>query len=145
MVRRKSQVASKAKAEASTQRHIAARPPGVGVEVQHPAQLPKFATYFREKFNEPVPRISADDLGDTGHTLDGKELWVYQCPGGRYVMQRPQNETVSCERRISADGNQLRYELEVCQQPDRARACGSGSKCEFPSGVDQISSYTDHD
>lgn len=129
--RKSSQATSKAKGEASKQRQIAARPPGVGLEVQYPAQLPKFATYFREKFNEPVPRIAADDLGDTGHILDGKELWVYQCPGGRYVMQRPQNETLSREQRLSADGNQLRYELEVCQQPDRARACGSGSKCEI--------------
>lgn len=33
------------------------------------------------------------------------------------------------ERRITKDGRQLWYQLEVLQQPERARACGSGPKC----------------
>ncbi|KAI0112075.1 velvet factor-domain-containing protein [Nemania sp. FL0031] len=32
------------------------------------------------------------------------------------------------ERRITRDGRQLWYQLEVLQQPERARACGSGPK-----------------
>ncbi|GAP90087.1 putative sexual development activator [Rosellinia necatrix] len=32
------------------------------------------------------------------------------------------------ERRITKDGRQLWYQLEVLQQPERARACGSGPK-----------------
>ncbi|KAH8160520.1 hypothetical protein CIB48_g7724 [Xylaria polymorpha] len=32
------------------------------------------------------------------------------------------------ERRVTKDGRQLWYQLEVLQQPERARACGSGPK-----------------
>ena len=31
--------------------------------------------------------------------------------------------------RVTADGRHLTYELKVIQQPERARACGSGAKC----------------
>lgn len=32
--------------------------------------------------------------------------------------------------RITAEGRKLNYALKVIQQPERARACGSGAKCE---------------
>lgn len=32
--------------------------------------------------------------------------------------------------RTTRDGRRLHYELKVLQQPERARACGSGPKCE---------------
>ena len=32
--------------------------------------------------------------------------------------------------RMTAEGRKLSYELKVIQQPERARACGSGAKCE---------------
>lgn len=41
------------------------------------------------------------------------------------------NETQSYTTRTTREGKNLKYELKVLQQPVRARACGSGSKCEF--------------
>lgn len=32
--------------------------------------------------------------------------------------------------RVTRDGRRLHYDLQVLQQPERARACGSGPKCE---------------
>jgi len=33
--------------------------------------------------------------------------------------------------RTTKGGRRLQYELYVLQQPERARACGSGAKCMF--------------
>ncbi|KAF2855142.1 hypothetical protein T440DRAFT_204921 [Plenodomus tracheiphilus IPT5] len=38
------------------------------------------------------------------------------------------NETKSTYLRTTKDGRQIRYALQVIQQPERARACGSGAK-----------------
>ncbi|KAF2250483.1 hypothetical protein BU26DRAFT_264100 [Trematosphaeria pertusa] len=38
------------------------------------------------------------------------------------------NETKSSAVRTTKDGRQIRYSLQVIQQPERARACGSGAK-----------------
>lgn len=38
------------------------------------------------------------------------------------------NETKSSSVRTTKDGRQIRYDLQVIQQPERARACGSGAK-----------------
>lgn len=38
------------------------------------------------------------------------------------------NETKSTSVRTTKDGRQIRYNLQVIQQPERARACGSGAK-----------------
>jgi hypothetical protein len=32
--------------------------------------------------------------------------------------------------RMTKEGRKLTYELKVIQQPERARACGSGAKCK---------------
>lgn len=42
--------------------------------------------------------------------------------------RRGQSQPCARERRITKDGRQLWYQLEVLQQPERARACGSGPK-----------------
>lgn len=34
--------------------------------------------------------------------------------------------------RITKEGRKLTYVLKVIQQPERARACGSGAKCKVP-------------
>lgn len=39
------------------------------------------------------------------------------------------HETENTMSRVTKDGRQLTYELKVIQQPERARACGSGAKC----------------
>lgn len=42
----------------------------------------------------------------------------------------PANETFSSCSRTTKEGRKMTYTLEVVQQPERARACGSGAKCE---------------
>lgn len=42
------------------------------------------------------------------------------------------NETKSTMTRATKDGRQLTYEMNVLQQPMRARACGAGAKCRWP-------------
>lgn len=41
------------------------------------------------------------------------------------------NETVASFSRTTCDGRHLLYKLKVLQQPERARACGSGAKCAW--------------
>ncbi|KAK4697995.1 hypothetical protein P7C71_g147, partial [Lecanoromycetidae sp. Uapishka_2] len=43
------------------------------------------------------------------------------------ILQVP-NETESSMSRVTKDGRNLTYEVKVIQQPERARACGSGAK-----------------
>lgn len=38
------------------------------------------------------------------------------------------NETKNTSHRTTKDGRRIRYEMQVIQQPERARACGSGAK-----------------
>jgi hypothetical protein len=69
-----------------------------------------------------------------GHTvlyLDDLPIHTYTVGGLRYNMVQPKNETKSEFSRKTVDGRILTYELEVVQQPEKARACGSGQKCEF--------------
>jgi hypothetical protein len=39
------------------------------------------------------------------------------------------NETDSSSSRITKEGKKITYRMRVIQQPERARACGSGAKC----------------
>jgi len=48
------------------------------------------------------------------------------------------NETENSMSRVTKDGRQLTYELKVIQQPERARACGSGAKCTILSAPIRI-------
>lgn len=41
------------------------------------------------------------------------------------------NETEARLTRTTKEGHELLYELKVIQQPERARACGSGAKCKW--------------
>ena len=43
------------------------------------------------------------------------------------------NETKTSASRVTKEGRHLTYEMEVIQQPERARACGSGAKCTSES------------
>lgn len=43
----------------------------------------------------------------------------------------PQEPTIEVINRKTKGGKDLQYRLTVLQQPERARACGSGSKCEW--------------
>lgn len=41
-----------------------------------------------------------------------------------------EQDSMNTFKRITKEGKQLTYELAVIQQPERARACGSGAKCQ---------------
>lgn len=41
-----------------------------------------------------------------------------------------EHESTNSLKRVTKEGKQLTYELVVMQQPERARACGSGAKCQ---------------
>jgi endonuclease YncB( thermonuclease family) len=41
-----------------------------------------------------------------------------------------QNETKSAASRMTKEGKKITYQMQVIQQPERARACGSGAKCK---------------
>lgn len=40
-----------------------------------------------------------------------------------------EHESSNSVKRTTKEGRQLTYELVVLQEPERARACGSGAKC----------------
>jgi len=44
-------------------------------------------------------------------------------------------ETTAWHERRLRDGSNLKYRLTILQQPERARACGQGAKCEKDSLV----------
>lgn len=57
---------------------------------------------------------------------------IRQAPNMASIIAAP-NETKSTSARVTKEGKKLTYEMNVIQQPQRARACGSGAKCRFQS------------
>lgn len=45
-------------------------------------------------------------------------------------LMQVEHESSNTLKRVTKEGKQLTYELVVMQQPERARACGSGAKCQ---------------
>ncbi|OAG42818.1 hypothetical protein AYO21_03101 [Fonsecaea monophora] len=60
--------------------------------------------------------------------LDGLPIRTYNICGISYNMQQPPNETRSSVSRFTIDRRCIKYSLEVVQQPEKARACGSGPR-----------------
>ncbi|KIX94127.1 uncharacterized protein Z520_10153 [Fonsecaea multimorphosa CBS 102226] len=60
--------------------------------------------------------------------LDGLPIRTYNICGITYNMQQPPNETKSTVSRFTIDRRCIKYSLEVVQQPEKARACGSGPR-----------------
>jgi len=53
--------------------------------------------------------------------------------------QAPSREAPEAVKtRITKEGRKLIYQLTVIQQPERARACGSGAKCEQLKPIVQL-------
>jgi len=48
------------------------------------------------------------------------------------------NETMSQASRFTKEGKKITYKMHVIQQPERARACGSGAKCKW---IPEIMTY----
>ena len=101
--------------------------------------LPSIAEGFPQIKDSPLPHartlksVAPKRFCPTDNTiikLDGKALREYIIDGVSYTMQEGRNENVARVERFTADKRRLLYELNVIQQPIRARACGSGPRCE---------------
>lgn len=62
--------------------------------------------------------------------LDDQPIRTYEIGGALYNMAQPHNETKNEVSRVTVDNRRITYVLEVVQQPEKARACGAGAKCE---------------
>lgn len=62
--------------------------------------------------------------------FEGLPIYMYKICGNWFNMQQPPHETRSERTRPTIDGRHVTYHLEVVQQPEKARACGSGTKCK---------------
>ncbi len=81
----------------------------------------------------PKPSPSVPELfvpGQTDFYLDDQPIRIYQIGENWYNMQQPPHETTNECRRTTVDHRVVSYTLEVVQQPEKARACGSGNKCK---------------
>lgn len=63
--------------------------------------------------------------------IDDQPIRTYDIGDAQYNMAQPANETRSEHSRMTIDGRCITYHLEVVQQPEKARACGSGPRCKF--------------
>lgn len=55
------------------------------------------------------------------------------------------NETSHTTMRMTKEGRKISYRLTVIQQPERARACGSGAKCEWSPTLRHVDVDVDDD
>lgn len=86
-----------------------------------------------------LPKPTPDELtvpllyipGITQVYLDDLPVVSYNIVGVYYNMAQPTNETRSSHSRWTVDRREIKYNLEVVQQPEKARACGSGPRCMF--------------
>jgi hypothetical protein len=95
----------------------------------------------RRSYNKLPPLRPANTIQinneNTAVYFDGLPLRTYWIEGTPFTMVQPENETLAVHRRKTIDGKLLTYHLSVVQQPARARACGSGPRCE-PSSTPSI-------
>ena len=76
----------------------------------------------------PVPEFYIP--GHSELYLDGLPIRCYRIGKSLFNMQQIPNETRNEFSRITVDHRRITYTLEVVQQPEKARACGSGNKCK---------------
>lgn len=89
-------------------------------------QLPSIKSFFNEVL-QPITRSASVP----GLILDGLPLKIFKICGKQYMMQISQNQSdVETMTRVTQDGRELTYRLEMCQQPRQARACGNGARCK---------------
>lgn len=86
----------------------------------------------------PPPRLAPRGLlppldfdGTQEIYLDGLLLKEYKICDKVYTMQRPENEERSTRQRKTIDDRTLQYDLNIIQQPAKARACGAGPRCQY--------------
>jgi hypothetical protein len=92
-------------------------PPGVPLASEDPGHRPRARA---QPYSQPA-----------NYLFDGHPVRTYYIEGLPYDMEAPANEDHSTTYRQTFDGRTLKYTLTVLQQPERARACGAGARCEF--------------
>jgi hypothetical protein len=92
-------------------------PPGAPLASENPGHRPRARA---QPYSQPA-----------NYTFDGHPVRTYYIEGLPYDMEAPANEDHSTTYRQTFDGRTLKYTLTVLQQPERARACGAGARCEF--------------
>ncbi|KAL2439750.1 Developmental and secondary metabolism regulator veA [Exophiala dermatitidis] len=92
----------------------------VGAEITQRPLLPQ----------PPVPAFIPEFFipGISTVYIDEVPIRTYVVGGLHYAMAQPPNETKSEHSRVTIDGRCITYKLEVVQQPEKARACGSGPR-----------------
>jgi hypothetical protein len=91
-------------------------PPGVLLASEDPRRRPRARA---QPYSQPA-----------SYLFDGHPVRTYYIEGLPYDMETPANEDHSTTYRQTFDGRTLKYTLTVLQQPERARACGAGARCE---------------
>lgn len=111
-----------------TPNHNDVRLPGIREVVGEQFLLPKPAPV------EPPPIIPPwNHISDLDVFVDNLRVNLYTLAGGFFNMTQPINETKSSHERLTVDHRKIRYTLALVQQPEKARACGSGPRCMFGS------------
>lgn len=90
-------------------------------------ELPHLREFLKDALNPPSRSLSVPTL-----LVDGRPLKVYEICGKKYIMQiKEKSDPVQVWKRVTQDGRELTYRLEMCQQPRQARACGNGARCKL--------------
>ena len=91
-------------------------PPAIPPATRDPSRRPRARS---RPFAEPA-----------NFSFDGNRVRRYYIEDLPYEMEAPVNEDHNVTLRRTFDGRTLKYTLAVLQQPERARACGAGARCE---------------
>lgn len=103
------------------------------------SELPNLGDILRQEVSIPVPepiisnRAPVPGLflpGASQIYIDGTPVKTYIINGVPYNMAEASQETNAEFFRTTVSGRHLKYALKVIQQPQRARACGAGPRCE---------------
>lgn len=99
-------------------------------DAEHPRiELPNLKEFLKDALNPPLRSLSVPGL-----TVNGLPLKFYDICGKKYIMQqKDKSDPVQVWKRVTQDGRELTYRLEMCQQPRQARACGNGARCKWLS------------
>lgn len=92
-----------------------------------PVELPNLREFLKDALHPQSRSLSVPGL-----VVDGLPLKVYEIVGKKYIMQQKEkSDPVQMWKRVTQDGRELTYRLEMCQQPRQARACGNGARCKL--------------
>ena len=119
----------------SDQAQLPETPPSHAASLPHLKEIVGSA-YHAQRPLQPAPLPTVPEFFVPGVStiyIDNLPIRTYTICGVNYNMAQPFNETRSKHVRVTMDHRRLTYTLEVVQQPEKARACGSGPRCTYHS------------